>query len=202
MPYENVQDRFDSCLNVIPLFKPSLYASSNTVGLWKNEISLLVHFDIVIGFLFHCSFSAFILFYFISWGSFLYICGTYRRGIIKSNGAKSRQITLSSTLLLRSTLPAYKPIRSKKLHAKDSVLLCFVLCVWIIPCNKSSCTPSLSLSDVNKTEIYAYTYTHCLSWAGNVLIRGSLLSTTVRSYSEMICKAKHHVYIGDFFFLI
>lgn len=29
----------------------------------KNEISLLVHFDRVIGFLFHCSFSGFLIYF-------------------------------------------------------------------------------------------------------------------------------------------
>lgn len=72
-------------------------------------------------------------------------------------------LSLSSTSSIGSMLLVYKPIRGS-LHAKHSD--CFVLYMWIIPCNKSSHTPSLSVCDVNKTGICTlHTHIVCLELA-------------------------------------
>lgn len=154
--------------------KMCLCCLETTIAMQESESSFLALFDIGISFLFYCSFGGgmiFILFL----KTVFFVCDSYRRGIIKSNWSKIRagQPFINSTAWVSA--PSLRADQEqKKLHAKDAGLFCFVLCTWIIPCNKSSCTPSLSLSDVNKTGICAYTYTHCLSRAGNVLIRGSL----------------------------
>lgn len=70
----------------------------------ESESSFLAHFDRVTWFLFHCSFGGGMI-YILFPEIVIFVCDSYRRGIIKSNGAKCGQITLSTTLLLGLVLP-------------------------------------------------------------------------------------------------
>lgn len=135
------------------------------VDVWEHESSFLAFFDVVIWLLLNCSFcggAIFILFLEI----FFRVTAT----------AEEQLKQIQQTLAYWVSAASFQANQQQKLCVGDAGLFCFAffVCVWIIPCHKSSLILSLSLSDVNKTGICTYTYTHCLSRAGNVLIRGSL----------------------------